>query len=61
MFTVGDRVGDIQCVNYSIINDNIFEGTEEFHVEVYTDDPFRLTIIPSSVLQVFIFDDDGKY
>ena len=57
-FIAGDGVGVTRCVNYSIINDNTTEGTEDFFVSVSTDDADRLMIEDGEV-RIFISDDDG--
>lgn len=59
-FRAGAEVGDVICVNYSIINDDIPEGLEDFRVTVSSNDGDRLRIDESGVVRVTITDDDGK-
>ena len=62
VFEAGDGVGVIRCVSYSIIDDSVSEGTEDFLVATSTDDTDRL-VIEEGRVRVFITDDDdeGKY
>lgn len=60
-FLAGDGVGDVRCVNYTIINDNISEPDEIFIVSLGTDDVDRLMIESSrGEVRIRIIDDDGK-
>lgn len=60
IFTAGEGVDNITCVNYAIINDNISEGIEDFRVTASTDDLDRLKIKSPNEVRVDIIDDDGK-
>ena len=51
-------IGATRCGNYSIINDNIPEGTEDFRVSLLTEDTDRLDFVEGHV-RIFIIDDDG--
>ena len=55
IFAIGDM---IQCVNITIIDDNVVEGDEMFIVEIFSDD--APIILGNSISAVFITDDDSK-
>ena len=57
-FPSGSRLGEVRCGIAIILDDDIAEPTEDFSVNVVSQDE-DVAVVVDSVLTVFIEDDDG--
>ena len=56
-FTADDGIGSVQCVNVTIIDDEILEPDQSFTVSLSSSDPVVFGIDQASIV---IGDNDGK-
>ena len=60
-YPAGSEIGTQRCVTISIINDDAFEGTHNFTVELIDPGNTFCNVVSPSAIQIDILDNEGQW
>ena len=60
-YLAGSQIGTQECVTISIVDDNAFEGTHSFTVELIDPGNMFCNVVSPSTIQIDILDNEGQW